>query len=181
MKKPEHEVVSGLVLRSSRVPIRQYATTRGCNMVIKKLVLSGAAFIATIVLLSACNPIPLTPPPTPAPTPYDEPSSKFMEADLQDFANLFASLDNYENEPVTYMHAIMEVVWCVEDAKGLIYEMVEHPDQFVAGLWMLVLFSMANATDLETTPEAILAGDAPSMQTMLEAAYAQCVETLPTP
>ena len=41
-----------------------------------------------------------------------------MEADLQDFANLFASLDNYENEPVTYMHAIMEVVWCVEDAKA---------------------------------------------------------------
>ena len=156
-------------------------------MVIKNLVLSGAAFIAAIVLLAACNPIPVTPnTPTPAPTPpQDEPSMAFMQADLEDFANLFASLDNYENEPMTYMHAIMEVVWCVEDAKGLIYEMVEHPDQhpdqFVAGLWMLVLFSMANATDLETTPEAILAGDAPSMHTMLEAAYAQCVETLPTP
>ena len=32
-----------------------------------------------------------------------------MQADLEDFANLFASLDNYENEPMTYMHAIILV------------------------------------------------------------------------
>ena len=108
--------------------------------VIKILVFSA-------LLLTSCNPVPLTPEPTPTPTHIDrEP----LQMSLYDFASYMAKVDRNSVESEQYADAVMQIVDCLrEDVESYALSNDAEPGEVAAAYWFLVADSMINAISQE--------------------------------
>ncbi len=131
--------------------------------------------VISAFFITACNPIPATPPPTPTPTP---PERNPMQLDVYDFASWLAKNDLHGDEsvvPERYVDALLAMSTCLGEEK---IEAIEQQDltpgeAAAFQFWMISIWTHSFITGLIEEPTE---GADPTYISALETMVAACLQ-----